>query len=126
MPPICRKCDNSFVAEPGTVYQGRTHWIGPERAKAIRSRALSMIVLGLLIKVYWGGYGPWPTIDFPALVTLRTFAEPLLLYGGGALHLRLGCRFYLTGLAGGASPRAGPPGPRICPHDAESNGSHDD
>ena len=46
-----------------------------------------MIVLGLLIKVYWGGYGPWPTIDFPILVTIRTYAEPLLLYGGAALYI---------------------------------------
>ena len=46
-----------------------------------------MVVLGLLIKVYWGGYGPWPTIDFPALVTFRKFAEPLLMYGGAVLYL---------------------------------------
>jgi hypothetical protein len=46
-----------------------------------------LVVLGLLIKVYWGGYGPWPTIDFPVLVTFRTFAEPLLLYGGAALYI---------------------------------------
>jgi hypothetical protein len=40
------------------------------------------------MKVYWGGYGPWPTIDFPAAaVVLRTFLEPLLLYGGAALYL---------------------------------------
>jgi len=83
----CRKCDSPFAAEPGTVYQGRTHMIGPETAKNIRSRALSMVVLGLLIKVYWGGYGPWPTIDFPILVTMRTWAEPILLYGGAALYI---------------------------------------
>jgi len=83
----CRKCENSFVAAPGTVYSGRTYWMGPEHAKPIRSRALTMIVLGLLIKVYWGGYGPWPTIDFPALATARTFLEPLLLYGGAALYV---------------------------------------
>jgi hypothetical protein len=84
---LCRKCDNSFVAAAGTVFHGRTYWMGPEKAKAIRGRALSMIVLGLFIKVYWGGYGPWPTIDFPALVTLRAFVEPLLLYGGAVLYL---------------------------------------
>jgi hypothetical protein len=61
--------------------------MGPERAQVIRDRALFMIVLGLLIKVYWGGYGPWPTIDFPFLVTLRAFLEPLLLYGGAAIYL---------------------------------------
>jgi hypothetical protein len=84
---VCRKCDNPFVVVNRTVYQGRTYWFGPDRAKVLRGRALSMIVLGLLVKVYWGGYGPWPTIDFPILVTLRAFLEPLLLYGGTALYL---------------------------------------
>ena len=84
---VCRKCDNSFVAQPGTVYQGRSYWMGPERAKAIRRRALSLIVLGLLIKVYWGGYGPWPTMDLPILATVRMFLEPLLLFGGAAIYL---------------------------------------
>ena len=46
-----------------------------------------MIVLGLLIKVYWGGYGPWPTIDFPILSTIRVYAEPLLLFGGVGLYI---------------------------------------
>jgi hypothetical protein len=84
---VCRKCDGSFVKEVRTVYQGRTYWMGPERARVIRGRALFMIVLGLAIKLYWGGYGPWPTIDFPILVTLRAFLEPLLLYGGAAIYL---------------------------------------
>ena len=84
---LCRKCDSSFVVRSATVYQGRTHWIGPDRAKVIRARALSLIVLGLMMKVYWGGYGPWPTIDFPILATLRVYLEPLMLYGGGALYL---------------------------------------
>src|SRR5579872_6341248 len=84
---VCRKCDTSFIVERGTVYHGRSYWIGPDRAKMLRSRALMMIVLGLMIKVYWGGYGPWPTIDSPVLVTLRTFLEPLLLYGGAVLYV---------------------------------------
>jgi hypothetical protein len=84
---VCRKCEGSFGEEGGTVYSGRTRWIGPLRAKGIRSQALSVIVLGLLIKVYWGGYGPWPTIDFPILVTLRVYLEPLMLYGGAVLYL---------------------------------------
>jgi hypothetical protein len=75
------------VITNATVYQPPTHRIGPERAESIRSRALSMIVLGLLIKVYWGGYGPWPTIDYPILATIRTYAEPLLLFGGAVLYL---------------------------------------
>jgi hypothetical protein len=83
----CRKCDNSFFAAPGMVYRGRPRLIGPARALAIRDRALSMIALGLLIKVYWGGYGPWPTIDYPILVSIRAWLEPLLLYGGAALYV---------------------------------------
>lgn len=83
----CRKCDNSFAGEPGTVYQGRPHFFDARHTKAFRSHALSMVALGLLIKVYWGGHGPWPTIDFPALVTFRKFAEPLLLYGGGFCYI---------------------------------------
>ena len=46
-----------------------------------------MIVLGLLIKVYWGGYGPWPTIDFPVLVNPRVLPGALLLFGGAALYV---------------------------------------
>ena len=83
----CRKCDTPFVAQPSTVYQARKYWIGPQRAQVWRGRALSVIVLGLLIKVYWGGYGPWPIIDYPILATLRTYLEPILLFGGVLLYL---------------------------------------
>jgi hypothetical protein len=84
---VCRKCDGAFVATSATVYDGRTQKFGSKRAESIRGRALSMIVLGLLVKVYWGGYGPWPTIDFPILATIRTFAEPILVFGGLALYV---------------------------------------
>jgi len=84
---VCRKCDGSFVPAAGTVYPDRDQWIGPDRAKVIRSRALFMIALGLLVKVYWGGYGPWPVVDFPALVTLRAVLEPVLLYLGAVLYI---------------------------------------
>ena len=85
---VCRKCDSTFFPQSGTVYRGRTYWLGPNRARVIRSRALSMIVLGLLMKVYWGGYGPWPTIESPVVaVALRTFLEPLLLYLGAVLYI---------------------------------------
>lgn len=83
---LCRKCDGSFVVQRATIYQARTYWLGPSRAKEMRSKALSLVVLGLLIKVYWGGYGPWPTIDLPILATLRLYLEPLLLYGGVTLY----------------------------------------
>ena len=35
----------------------KPYWIGPERARAIRKKALAAVALGLLLKVYWGGYG---------------------------------------------------------------------
>ncbi|MGA2629850.1 MAG: hypothetical protein ABSG54_06500 [Terriglobia bacterium] len=35
-----------------------------------------------MIKVYWGGYGPWAVIDVPVLSDIRPWLEPLLLYGG--------------------------------------------
>jgi hypothetical protein len=84
---VCRKCDNAFVVVSATVYQGETPRPVSGRARSIRSQALSLIVLGLLIRVYWGGYGPWPTIDAPTLVTVRTYAVPLLLGGGALLYL---------------------------------------
>ncbi len=82
----CRKCDASLVGAGGTVYRGRRHWIRPETAYAVRSKGLAILVLGLLIKVYWGGYGPWPVMDNPTLANLRSWLEPLLLYGGAALY----------------------------------------
>jgi hypothetical protein len=39
-----------------------------------------------MIKVYWGGYGPWPVIDSPSLVNLRAWLEPLMVYGGIGLY----------------------------------------
>jgi hypothetical protein len=41
----------------------------------------------LLIKVYWGGYGPWPVIDYAPFAQARLWLEPLLLYGGGVGYL---------------------------------------
>ncbi len=84
---VCRKCDSSLETQSGTVYQGKSYWIGPDKAKHMRSRGLSLVVLGLLVKVYWGGYGPWSPIDFPILVTMRTYLEPILLYGGALLYV---------------------------------------
>ena len=84
---VCRKCDNSFYATGSTFYQAKSYWLGPEKSKHLRSRALALIALGLLIKVYWGGYGPWPTIDFPILVSIRVWLEPALLFGGMALYI---------------------------------------
>ena len=81
----CRECG---AALPAPV-QGltKTFWMGPEKAKAFRSKALSFIVLGMLIKVYWGGYGPWTPVDNPTLQALRTWLEPLFLFGGTVAYL---------------------------------------
>jgi hypothetical protein len=84
----CRKCQASFLSQaapPPTEYKPK--WFGPERAHSWRSRALSVLVLGLLIKVYWGGYGPWPVVDNPALAHLRSWIEPLLIFGGIFFYL---------------------------------------
>ena len=79
----CRKCQASFVSQ-GRGTMAKQHLVGPLKAHAIRHKALSFLVLGLFIKVYWGGYGPWPVIDNPTLQELRTYLEPLFLYGGAA------------------------------------------
>lgn len=83
----CRKCQSPLGAYQTTVYKSKAHWIGPEKARKIRDKALSVIVLALLIKVYWGGYGPWPVVDNPTLASLRNWLEPILLYGGCAAYV---------------------------------------
>jgi hypothetical protein len=83
----CRDCGRSFAVRPTTVYQADTHWVGPLKAREIRRKALSAVVVGLLIMVYWGGYGPWPVVDNPTLKELRLWFEPLLIYGGAVLYL---------------------------------------
>lgn len=83
----CRKCQASFVTSVGYAPASKSHLVGPEKARAIRGKALSFIVLGLLMHVYWGGYGPWPVVDHPTLAALRTWLEPLFLYGGILAYL---------------------------------------
>ncbi len=83
---MCRKCEGSLALQHGgTVY--KTLWFGPLKARALRSKALSFLTLGLLIKVYWGGYGPWPVVDNPSLAQIRPWLEPLLIYGGAATYV---------------------------------------
>ncbi len=81
----CRKCGASLVPQQGSVY--KPLWVGPEKARALRSKAFVAIVLGLLIRVYFGGYGHWPVIANPTLASIRAWLEPILLYGGVALYL---------------------------------------
>ncbi|HLY62577.1 MAG TPA: hypothetical protein VKV95_17685 [Terriglobia bacterium] len=83
----CRKCQASFVAVAGQRQTVKSYHFGPVRAHDIRRKALSFLVLGLLIKVYWGGYGPWPVVDNPTLTGLRGLLEPLFIYGGALMYL---------------------------------------
>jgi hypothetical protein len=83
----CRKCDGPFVSRPTTTLSAKYYWVGPEKAHTFRNKALAVVTLGLLLKVYWGGYGPWPVIDYPPWAQMRTWLEPLLIYGGVAGYL---------------------------------------
>ncbi len=76
----CAKCSAHLVSIPAA--QAAPRRFGPAKAKDIRGKALTAIVLGLMIRVYWGGFGPWPVIDLPVFAGLRPWIEPLLLYGG--------------------------------------------
>jgi hypothetical protein len=81
----CRKCENFLVPSAATVdFPVKPMLVGPEKAHELRNRALAAIALGLLVKVYWGGHGPWPVVDYPMLVSFRDWLEPWLLYGGTA------------------------------------------
>jgi hypothetical protein len=82
----CAKC-HFPLTRGGTLYSpAKTPWIGAERALEIRRKALAVLALGLLLKVYWGGYGPWPVISPPALDHLRSWLEPLFTEGGAAAY----------------------------------------
>lgn len=82
----CRKCEASFESHlPATIY--KAHLVAPQTARDLRGKALSFVVLGLLIHVYWGGYGPWPVVDSPTLSSLRAWLEPLFLYGGALAYI---------------------------------------
>jgi hypothetical protein len=83
----CRKCDGPFVPQPAATRSRKLHWIAPEKARAIREKALSAVVLGLLVKVYWGGYGPWPVIDYAPWAQVRPWLESVLIYGGALGYL---------------------------------------
>ncbi|MGA2610133.1 MAG: hypothetical protein ABSH01_22045 [Terriglobia bacterium] len=83
----CRKCHGPLVSQPATTVLQKSYWIGPEKARVIRNKALAAVILGLMVKVYWGGYGPWPVIDYLPWAQIRPWLEPLLLYGGGVGYL---------------------------------------
>ncbi len=67
----------------GTLYApAREPLVGATKAHEIRRKALAALALALLMRVYWGGYGPWPVVADPTLISLRDWLEPLLFNGG--------------------------------------------
>jgi divalent metal cation (Fe/Co/Zn/Cd) transporter len=78
----CRRCQSPFRVRAIQAPASRSFLFGPDKAHTLRSKALSLVVLGLMVKVFWGGYGPWPVPDDAALNSVRTLIEPLFLTGG--------------------------------------------
>ena len=76
----CQKCGTSL--EPLPKIEVKTYRFGPYKAHDLRKKAIGYFVLGLMIKVYWGGYGTWTPYDTDLLMSLRTWIQPALLYGG--------------------------------------------
>ena len=81
----CTKCGTSL--QPLPVVQVKSFRFGPEKAKELRNKALGYFVLGLIIKVYWGGYGSWPVYDNDLLMSFRSWVQPALIYGGVATYV---------------------------------------
>ena len=86
-PDTAAACSKCRAILPEAHHQFKTYRFGPMKARNLRSKALAAIAIGLLIRVYWGGYGPWPVIDVPVLSDIRPWLEPLLLYGGAVAYL---------------------------------------
>ena len=80
----CRRCDASFLRRPEPPMAPKSYWVGPAKAQTVRRYALALLTLGLLMKVCWAGYGPWPVIDYPPCAEMRHWLEPVLLYLGAA------------------------------------------
>lgn len=78
----CAKCHYPLT-QGGTLYAPVRHpLVGAGKAHDIRKKALAALTLALLMKVYWGGHGPWPVVADPTLESLRHWFEPLLFSGG--------------------------------------------
>ncbi len=80
----CQQCRNPLPDRQLVAWKPRR--FGPEKGHEVRKKAMAAVALGLLMKIYWGGHGPWTVIDSPTLEQIRTYLEPLLLYGGIALY----------------------------------------
>ncbi len=80
----CVKCGTSLESLP--KIEIKTYRFGPAKAHDLRKKAIGCFVLGLMIKVYWGGYGTWTPYDTDFLMSLRTWIQPVLLYGGALTY----------------------------------------
>ncbi|MGH9404563.1 MAG: hypothetical protein ACRD3D_01865 [Terriglobia bacterium] len=79
----CAKCHSPLSHGGGVLYAAaRAPLVGAHKAQDIRKKALAALALALLLKVYWGGHGPWPVVTDPGMIGLRHWLEPLLFDGG--------------------------------------------
>jgi zinc-ribbon domain len=81
----CSKCGTSL--ESFTPIEVKAYRFGPNKAWELRHKAIGYFLLGLMIKIYWGGYGTWPVYDNDFLMSIRPWAEPVFLYGGAAAYI---------------------------------------
>jgi hypothetical protein len=81
----CLKCGTSLAPLPTLAI--KTYRFGPDKARELRKKALGYFVLGLMVKVYWGGYGTWTPLDTALLMGLRQWFQPALLYGGAIAYV---------------------------------------
>ncbi len=80
----CVKCSTSLVQREEPKI--KVYRFGPLKAHDIRKKALGYFVLGLMVKIYWGGYGTWTPFDTDLLASLRAWIQPVLLYGGALVY----------------------------------------
>ncbi len=79
----CWKCGQQFL----TFVAQKRYRFGPDRARGLRGRALRFLMLGLALKLVWGGYVDWQIWDHPAFAAVRRWLVPLFIFGGLAVYL---------------------------------------
>ena len=87
---VCRKCEVALTPQASTVYEPGKPSAAPPlavRSRRMRNRGLTLILLGLLMQIYWGGYSPWPPLDSPRIEAFRHWAEPLMFICGATLYV---------------------------------------
>ncbi|HEV2417917.1 MAG TPA: hypothetical protein VGX94_08940 [Terriglobia bacterium] len=78
----CAKCRFPLTQGGTLCAPVRASLVGAEKSHEIRRKALAAVAIALLMKVYWGGHGPWPVPTDPTILSLRDWLEPLFLNGG--------------------------------------------